>query len=112
MNKSLLLIPVLILGAGFAHAQPLEEVQTSVRGFDGDSATVEVRWNHDSAAEQYEVGCVSCIPNVTKTSTGDSVTIAGVTAFSDNSIAMLYVIAYDSQGEIIDARQILVDISR
>jgi len=35
-----------------------------------------------------------------------------VTAFPNSPIAMLYIIAYDSNDEIINAKQILVDIKK
>ena len=112
MNRIFLLIPLLVFGVGMAYAEPLEDVLTSVSDYDDNSATVRLDWNHDAMAKKYEVGCVSCIPNVVKFTTGDSFTLTNVTVLPNSSTAMLYIIAYDSDDEIINARQILVDIRK
>ncbi|MGI9566213.1 MAG: hypothetical protein ACR2LL_04270 [Nitrosopumilus sp.] len=113
MQKSLLVIPVLlfVFGIGYAHAQ-LDNASIAVFEFEGDSATVQITWNSDMTVAKYEAGCVSCMPNISEFSSEDnSMILNNVTPFPNTSNALLYLIAYDSQDEIIDARQILVDLS-
>ncbi|AJM91514.1 hypothetical protein [Nitrosopumilus piranensis] len=113
--KSLALLALLVLVIGVistneAFAEPLDTVRTSVSNYNGDSATVEITWNHDSSAKNYKIGCVSCTPNVVKFTTDDSITINNVTPFPNGSYALLYVISYDSQNNIITAKQLVVNI--
>ena len=110
MSKVILLLPLLIFGMGLAHAEPLEDIQTSVLDYDGTYATILLDWNGDETTEKYEVGCVSCIPNIVQHTTNNGLTIDGVTAFPNTSSAMLYIISYNSNDEIISAKQVLVDI--
>ena len=93
-----------------AYAEPLEDIQTSVLDYDGNSATVLLDWNGDETIEKYEVGCVSCIPNIVQYTTNNDLTLDDVTAFPNTSNAMLYIISYDTNDEIINAKQILVNI--
>ena len=93
-----------------ASAEPLEEIAASVSDFDGVSATVAISWNHDDGAASYEVGCVSCNPNTSEPTTHDSAELQGVTPFPNSQSAMLYVIAYDSENEIIGAKQLIISL--
>ena len=111
VTRILLLIPFLIFGVGVAYAEPLEYVQTSIIDYDGSHATLQLNWNDDVMVEKYEIGCVSCIPNTVYFSTENNLTMKNVSAFPNNSNAMLYIIAYDSTDEIVGAQQILVDIN-
>ena len=112
MNKLLFLLPLLAVTFGMAYAEPLETVDTEVI-MDGDgSAAVKLDWNADNAAEKYEIGCVSCIPNMSEFTYENGFVLKGVTALPNSSNVMLYVIAYDSAGEIITAKQIIVDIDQ
>jgi len=95
-----------------AFAEPLDNTRISVLNYDGDSATVKITWNHDDKATNYKIGCVSCNPNTVKFTTGDSITFNNVTPFPNGSFAMLYVIAYDSQNEMISAKQLIVNLNQ
>ena len=104
-------MPLLLgTGASFAYAEPLDEVRTEILEFNGSSATVQVSWNQDNGVSKYELGCVSCFPNISKVTTEDNIILNGVTPIGDKSIALLYVIAYDSENEIIKANQIFVEL--
>jgi len=107
----LILVASMILGNP-AFAESLENIQTSVLNYDGNSATVKIIWNHDDQATNYKIGCVSCNPNTEKSTTGDSITFNNVTPFPNSSTAMLYVITYDSENKIISAKQLIVDLSQ
>ena len=37
-----------------AFAEPLDNIETFVSNYDGDSATVEITWNHDDKATNYK----------------------------------------------------------
>ncbi len=106
---------ILMTGVFFgnqAFAEPLDNVEIFVSNYDGDSATVEITWNHDNKATNYKIGCVSCNPNTEKFTTGDSITFNSVTPFPNSSNAMLYVIAYDSENKIISAKQLIINLSQ
>ena len=115
--KSLALLALLVLTVGIistnqAFAEPLDSVNTSVSNYDGDSATVEITWNSDDSAKNYKVGCVSCTPNIVEFTTGNSMIIDNVTPFPNSSSALLYVISYDSQNNIITAKQLIVNLNQ
>ena len=114
MQKFLFAIPALlfVLGIGYAHAELLDNASIAVLKFEDDSATVQITWNSDVTVAKYEAGCVSCMPNISEFSSKDNnIILNNVTPFPNTSNAMLYLIAYDSQDEIIDARQIFVDLT-
>ncbi|MGY5148390.1 MAG: hypothetical protein ACW9W4_10370 [Candidatus Nitrosopumilus sp. bin_7KS] len=90
------------------HAQPLQEVNADVIEFDGTFATVEISWN-DNGASYYEVGCVSCMPNLSDVTIENLLVLSNVTAFTSGD-ALLYVIAYDDTDEIISAKQVMVKL--
>ena len=115
--KSLALLALLVLAVGVistnqAFAEPLDNVQTLVSNYDGDSATVKITWNDDSSAKNYKVGCVSCNPNVVEFTTGNSIAIHNVTPFPNGTYALLYVISFDSQDNIIAAKQLVVNLNQ
>ena len=91
-----------------AFAEPLEEITTLVSNFDDASSSVTISWNHDDRAASYKVGCVSCNPNISESTTDNSIELHNVTPFPNSSSAMLYVIAYDSENEIIAAKQLII----
>ena len=95
---------------GFAYAEPLDNIKTEVSEFDGDSAIIEISWNHDELVSEYEIGCVSCSPNFSETTAKDSIILSNLTSIGDNSTVLLYLIAYDSENEIVDAKQIFVEL--
>lgn len=114
MSKALLAIPVLLLvfGISSAHAEPLDDVRVNVLEYDGNYATVQMTWDNDETLTKYEMGCVSCIPNTSEFTTESKIILDKVTSFPKTSKAMLYLVAYDSQEEIIDARQFIIDLTR
>ncbi len=107
----LILVASVFLGNP-AFAESLDNIRTSVSNYDGNSATVKITWNHDDKATNYKIGCVSCKPNTAEFTTGDSITFTNVTPFPNSSTAMLYVITYDSENEIITAKQLIVNLSQ
>ena len=111
MNHVLFLVCALIFtfGINYAYAEPLE-VNATVLTSDDTSATIQLTWNLDTSVVKYEVGCVSCMPSVSIFSTSDSVMLYDVTTFPNTFKALLYVVAYDSHDEIVDAKQILLDV--
>ena len=90
------------------HAQSLQEVSVDVLEFDGSFAILKISWN-DNGASYYEIGCVSCMPNLSDTTTENMIILNDVTAFV-NGDALLYVIAYDNSDEIISAKQVMVKL--
>ena len=107
----LILVASVFLGNP-AFAESLDNIRISVSNYDGNSATVKITWNHDDKATNYKIGCVSCNPNTVKFTTGDSITFNNVTPFPNGSFAMLYVITYDSQNEMISAKQLIVNLNQ
>jgi len=107
----LILVASVILGNP-AFAESLDNIRTSVLNNSDNSATVKITWNHDDQATNYKIGCVSCNPNTDKFTTGNSITLSNVTPFPNSSNAMLYVIAYDSENEIISAKQLIVNLNQ
>ncbi len=107
----LILVASVFLGNP-AFAESLDNIRTSVSNYDGNSATVKITWNYDDQATNYKIGCVSCSPNTEKFTTGNSITLNNVTPFPNSSNAMLYVITYDSENEIITAKQLIVNLSQ
>ena len=96
---------------GLAYAEPLESVDVTVIEYEDGQASIQVDWNFDENALKYEIGCVSCMPNTSKFVSSDGVVLNQVTSFPNSSSAMLYLIAYDSQDEILNAKQLLIDLS-
>ena len=111
MNRLLFLLPLLFgVGVGTAFATPLESVNTEIIEFDDNSASIQISWNQDDSVSQYEVGCVSCSPNFSETTNENSIVLRNVTSIGSNSVILLYVVAYDSEDEIMNAEQIFVEV--
>ncbi len=111
MNRILFLIPFLLFaGMGLAYAQPLADIEVDILDYTNDAATAKISWNADQAATKYEIGCVSCIPNITKHTTGNSFTLSNITVLPNSSYAVLYLLAYDSENELINAKQVILDL--
>ena len=106
---AMLIAIIIVPNFDTAHAQPLQEVNVDVLEFDGTFAIVEISWN-DNDASYYEAGCVSCMPNLSDTTTENSLILNDVTSFGDGN-TLLYVIAYDDADEIISAKQIMIQLS-
>ena len=113
MNRLLFVLPVLlfVFGVNYAYAESYEGVSVTVLEYDGNIATIQMSWNDDDATK-YEVGCVSCMPNTSELSSESNVTLSDVTPFPNTSNAMLYLIAYDLDDEIIHAEQIIVNLAQ
>ena len=113
MHGFVLALPIFLvaLGIGYAYAEPLS-VNIEIIEYTGNSATVQMTWNDDPYVSKYEIGCVSCSPSISKISVDNNITLNEVSTFPNTSNALLYVIAYDSQNEIVDAKQILVDVTK
>ena len=97
--------------AGLAFAQPLETIDIAVIDYDYNQATVNIIWNYDQNVTNYEIGCVSCMPNISKSVESESITLSNVTPLPNTHYALLYLIALDSNSEIITAKQIIVDLN-
>ena len=115
MNSGFLFFTIAMLSAVIivpsfdsVYAQPLEEVNVDVLEFDGTFAIVEISWN-DNGASYYESGCVSCMPNLSDTTTDNSLILNNVTSLAGGN-TLLYVIAYDDTDEIISAKQIMIQL--
>ena len=113
MNKSLFLIPVLlsIMGISPAFAESVNDVIITVVDYDGTSATVEATWNSDDITT-FELGCVSCMPNFSETTFTSSLSLEGVTSLPNNSNAVLYLLGFDMEGELVHAEQILINLEQ
>ena len=107
----LILVTSMIFGNP-VFAEPFDIIKISISNYDSNSATVKISWNHDDQATNYKIGCVSCKPNTAEFTTGDSITFNNVTPFPNSSFAMLYMIIYDSENEIITAKQLIIDLSQ
>ena len=92
-----------------AFAQPLDEIVADVLDVDGQTASVKIIWNHDDAVSNYEVGCVSCMPNFSENISFDEIILYDVTSFP-NGNALLYIIAY-AENEIISAKQVILNFN-
>ena len=94
-----------------AFAESVNDVIITVVDYDGNSATVEATWNSDDVAT-FELGCVSCIPNFSETTSASSLSLEGVTSLPNNSNAVLYLLGFDMDGELVHAEQILVNLEQ
>jgi len=110
MNKFIFLIPLFTMSMGMAYADPLDNVQTSVMDYSNNTATVKITWNDDEQVSSYQIGCVSCFPHIIESTNENSIVIGNVTSFPNSSLALLYGLAYDFEGEIITAKQILINL--
>jgi len=104
------LIPLFAMSMGMAYADPFDNVQTTVMDYSNSTATVKITWVDDEQASSYQIGCVSCFPHIIESTSENSIVIGNVTSFPNSSLAMLYGLAYDLEGEIISAKQILIDL--
>ena len=112
MRKLVFLLPLLVLSMGMAYAEPLENIQTSVLDYTNNTATVQITWNADEDASSYKIGCVSCFPNTLESTSENSIVVSNVTPFPNGSIAVLYGLAYDSENNLISAKQIFVNLTK
>ena len=96
---------------GLTYAQPLESIDATVVTYENNQAIVEIIWNYDQNITNYEIGCVSCMPNFSSNVETESITFSNITPLPDTHYALLYLIALDSDSEIITAKQIVVDLN-
>ena len=94
---------------GPAYAQPLNDITTTVLGFTNSTASIQFTWNPDDAVSNYEIGCVSCIPNFSENTTHNEIVLQNITSL-ENGLAVLYIIAYDDNDEIITAKQVALEL--
>lgn len=109
---TLLVLAIGVISTNEVFAEPLDTITTSVLNYNGNSANVTIAWNPDSSTKNYKIGCVSCNPNVVEFTTGNNMTINHVTPFPNGSYALLYVISYDSQNNIITGKQLIVNLNQ
>ena len=112
MRKLVFLLPLFVLSMGMAYAEPLDNIQTSVLDYTDNTATVQITWNADEDVSSYQIGCVSCFPNTVESTSENSITIRNVTPFPNGSMAVLYALAYDSENNLISAKQIFINLDQ
>ena len=95
---------------GLTYAQPLDSIDVTVLQYENNQAILEIYWNSYENILNYEIGCVSCMPNFSHYVDANHITISDVTPLPNTHNAMLYVIALDSDDEIIAAKQIIVNL--
>ena len=112
MRKIIFLLPLFVLSMGMVYAEPLDNIQTSVLDYTDNTATVQITWNADEDVSSYQIGCVSCFPNIVESTSENSITIHNVTPFPNGSMAVLYALAYDSENNLISAKQIFINLAQ
>ena len=110
MRGLFLILPLIAFGMGMVYAEPLEEIQTSVLEYSNNTGTVQITWNEDDSVVFYQIGCVSCFPNISESTSENGIVLENVTPFPNGSIAVLYGLAYDVENNLIAAKQIFVDL--
>ena len=101
---------LIFLTTGMAYAEPFQNLETSIVEITDNTATLKITWDPDESVSYYKIGCVSCFPHITTSTTENLVVIGNVTSFPTTSMGMLYGIAYNFEEEIISAKQILVNL--
>jgi len=112
MGMRFLLIILSMVAFGLlntAYAQPLDGVTTTILEFEDSTASVKLTWNLDDTVSNYEIGCVSCIPNFSESTTNNEIILQNITSL-ENGIALLYIIAYGDNNEIIAAKQVMLEL--
>jgi len=112
MRGLFLILPLIVVGTGIAYAEPLGEIQTSVLDYSNGTGTVQILWNADASVSSYQIGCVSCFPNMVNSTTESNIVLENVTPFPNGSIAVLYGLAYDIENNLVAAKQIFVDLTK
>lgn len=100
---------VIITSLEAVYAQPLDDVTTTIQESENPGISVQLTWNHDDTVSDYEIGCVSCIPNFSENTVNDEIILQNVTSL-ENGLAIFYIIAHDNNDEIIMVKQILFEI--
>ena len=112
MKKLFFLASLLVFSTSMAFAEPLDSIDTSILEYSEDKAALQVTWNFDESVQRYEVGCVSCMPNTIEQTSENSIVVYDVSALPNSSMALLYVIAYDSNDEVYTAKQVVVELKQ
>lgn len=99
----------LITSLDAVYAQPLDDVTATLLESENSGVSVQLTWNHDDAVSDYEVGCVSCIPNFSENTVDDEMVLQNVTSL-ENGLAIFYIIAYDSSDEVVIVKQVLLQL--
>jgi len=99
----------LIASLNTVYAQPLDDVTATILESENSGISVQLTWNHDDAISNYEIGCVSCIPNFSENTVNDEIVLQNVTSL-ENGLTIFYVIAYDSNDEILVVKQVLLEL--
>lgn len=102
----------LVTTVGYSYAAPFDTLNSEILEYDGTFATVQFTWNYDESVSNYDVGCVSCIPNTVVNTLSSNMTLDEVTPFTNSSTAMFYVLAYDFENKIIQAKQIILNLKQ
>jgi hypothetical protein len=101
-----------VAGIGYSYAEPFDTLEASVLEYDGDSAVIQLTWHVNESVSHYDVGCVSCMPNVVQSTISPNIILEGVTPFTNSSTVMLYVLAYNTENEVIQAKQIILNLEQ
>lgn len=107
--KTVLFSILLLMMVVPAYAAPLDEVRAVITDASDVIVTIQLSWNEDETVVYYEVGCVSCQPNIRETTIENFVTLRGVTLL-DNGSVLLYVLAYDEGDTHMQVKQILITL--
>ena len=99
----------LVASSDAAYAQPLDEVTVSLLESKDSGASVQFAWIHDDTVSNYEVGCVSCIPNFSEHTSDDKIILQNVSSL-ENGLAIFYIIAYDDDEQIMTVKQLLLKL--
>ena len=92
------------------YAEPLESVNVTVIEYVETQASIRIDWNYDQNVVNYEIGCVSCMPHISEFVYGESVILTNVASLPNSSNAILYLIAYDEEDQILSAKQLIVNL--
>ncbi|MFB5624953.1 MAG: hypothetical protein ACE5RP_08595, partial [Nitrosopumilus sp.] len=49
--------------------------------YSNNTATVQIEWNEDASVSSYQIGCVSCFPNMAEYTTESNIVLENVTPF-------------------------------
>jgi hypothetical protein len=110
------MIPLFVIASVFliasvdaVYAQPLDDVTATILESGDSGTTVQLAWNHDDTVTDYEIGCVSCMPNFSQNTVNDEIILFNVTSL-ENGKGIFYVIAHDGNGEVIVVKQVLLKL--
>jgi len=107
--KTVLFSILLLMMVVPAYAAPLDKVTAVITDASDVIVTIQFSWNEDETVAYYEVGCVSCQPNIRETTIENFVTLRGVTLLANGSV-LLYVLAYDEGDTYMEVKQILITL--